>query len=90
MKKNKPLKIREVDRKQPQSLIEFADMLEDIATKLKAEGSFSVVEGDKTTVITPGSQLRTEFTYKTRGNKHEVEIQFKWRDNESNEPLTIK
>ena len=88
--KVKPTKVRVIDHQEHQSLQNFTGSLQSIASKLKEDGTFTLIEGDKVTTITPNQQLRVEYTYKTKGDKHEFEIQFKWNDRESDDPIAVK
>ena len=85
----KPEKVRVVDRKEHVSLGEFADTLELIAKKLREDGSFNLIEGTKETLITPGNKLEVEYSYTTRGDKHEFEIEFEWNDGEDQATMSI-
>lgn len=75
----KPEKEILIDRKEHQSLQEFANMLETIARKLKEQGTFTLVEGEKEVVVTPSQQLKVEYSYEKRGDKHSFEIEFDWK-----------
>lgn len=90
MAKIKPKKNWIIKRKEYQSVQELAQMLEDIAAKLKAEGSFSITEGEKTTTIAPGQRLEVEIEYSTKGNKHEFEIELEWREGSTNKSMVIE
>lgn len=90
MTKIKPQKVRVVDRTERQSLEDFANTLESIAAKIKNDGKFSIVEGEKVTEIVPGSQVKVEYKYSTKAKKHKFEIEFKWLEGDSNETMSIE
>ncbi|UQF71061.1 amphi-Trp domain-containing protein [Vagococcus lutrae] len=67
-----------IDREEHQRLHEFATTLETIAKKLKEEGTFHFTEGNHTTPITPSDNLKVEYSYEIKGDKHSFEIEFDW------------
>ncbi|MBV7390882.1 amphi-Trp domain-containing protein [Enterococcus sp. ALS3] len=87
---NKPLTEVLVVRGEKQSLVEFSDFFLMIATRLKENGQFSIVEGEKTTIIAPDEPLEVELKYEKKYDKHQFEIEFEWLEGQSNEKLTIK
>lgn len=78
MKTNKPTREVLVKHKEHQHVHEFATMLEKIAKKLKEEGKFSFVQGSEQIEIAPSEQLKAEYEYVVKGDKHEFEIEFEW------------
>lgn len=65
--------------KEYQSTVEFANMLEKIAQKLKNEGKFTFVQGTEQIEVTPADQIKVEYKYTKKGDKYEFEIEFDWR-----------
>lgn len=90
MTKMKPQKVRIINRKEPQSLAELANTLEMIAHKLRDEGTFSIVEGEKVTNITPNNHVNVKIAYSTKGIKNKFSIEFKWLEQEPNQTITIE
>ncbi len=90
MTKIKPQKVRVIDRTEHQSLEDFANTLESIATKIKNDGKFLIVEGEKVTDVIPGSQLKVEYKYSTKAKKHKFEIEFKWLEGDSGKLMIIE
>ena len=82
MSKVKPDKITHLDRKEYQSLLEFANDLETIALKLKEEAMVTLKEGDHDTIIKPSERVKAEYKYQTRGSRHKFEIELKWDEEE--------
>lgn len=82
MSKVKPDKITLLDRKERQSLLDFASSLETIATRLKQDASVTFKEGEKDTVINPSTRVKAEYKYVKQGSKHKFEIELKWNDEE--------
>lgn len=70
-------------RKDHQTLAEFADMLELIASKLREEKEFVLQEEDKETTISPNDDVETKLSYKTKDSKHKFKIEFEWREDQS-------
>lgn len=89
--KQKPPKEVLIKHKQHQSVTEFAELLETIAKKLKEKQEFVFNQGEKSTVVQVGEQLKIEYEYTTRGNKHSFEIEFDWyTDKEESKPMSIE
>ncbi|MGX7014543.1 amphi-Trp domain-containing protein [Vagococcus silagei] len=79
-----------IDREEKQSLLEFATVLETIASRIRKDQSFIFTEGDKQTVITPTDPLKVEYKYEIKGDKHSFEIEFDWYEGQSkNESFSI-
>ncbi len=76
--KNKPEKQIHVDWEQPLSKEEIGRYLIDIGEKLINEGSFTVKQGENSYEIAPSGQVELEIQYKTRGEKHDFEIEIQW------------
>lgn len=64
--------------KEQQSTAEFATMLEKIAQKLKETGQFTFVQGEEQIQVQPSGQIKAEYKYEVKGDKHEFEIEFEW------------
>lgn len=78
MTTNKPVSQVLVKHEEHQNVYEFASMLELIAKKLKEEGRFSFVQGTEHIEVAPSEQLKAEYEYVVKGDKHEFEIEFEW------------
>ncbi|WP_096272548.1 amphi-Trp domain-containing protein [Paucisalibacillus globulus] len=78
MEENKSTSQKLVKHKEKQSVIEFATILEKMAKKLKEEGKFTFVQGTKHIEVFPSNQLKVEYEYEVKGDKHEFEIEFEW------------
>ncbi|MBM4761228.1 amphi-Trp domain-containing protein [Bacillus sp. B15-48] len=81
--RNKPVTEVLLKHKEQQSTVEFATMLEKIAEKLKTEGQFTFVQGEEQILVQPASQVKVEYKYTQRGDKHSFEIEFDWYTGES-------
>lgn len=64
--------------KEHQDVQQFATMLEKIAQKLKEEGQFTFIQGTEQIAISPSDQLKVEYKYTVKGDKHSFEIEFDW------------
>lgn len=64
--------------KEHQNVQEFAAMLEKIAQKLRDEGKFTFVQGTEQIEVIPTEQLKVNYEYTVKGDRHEFEIEFKW------------
>lgn len=64
--------------KEYQSTLEFANVLEKIAQKLKTEGQFTFVQGSEQIEVSPADRIKVEYKYTVKGDKHEFEIEFDW------------
>lgn len=67
-----------IKHKEHQNVQEFAAMLETIAQKLREEGKFTFVQGTEQIEVAPAEQLKAEYEYIVKGDKHEFEIEFEW------------
>lgn len=86
---NKPVTQVLVNHKEVQSLEQFTSMLETIAKKLKDEGKFTFIQGEKEVVIQPSDQVKAEFKYEVKGDKHSFEIEFDWSPNKEIQKMKI-
>ena len=78
-----------IKHKEHQNMHQFADMLERIAQKLREEGKFTFVQGTEQIEVSPAEQLKAEYEYTVKGDKHEFEIEFKWHTGD-NAPQSMK
>ncbi|EOT26342.1 amphi-Trp domain-containing protein [Enterococcus saccharolyticus] len=78
MREPKPLTEVLVDYEEKQSLVAFATTLETLAKKLKEQGSFQFVQGTETIPVIPSEQLKVEYKYTKKADKHSFEIEFDW------------
>ncbi|MEC1178988.1 amphi-Trp domain-containing protein [Metasolibacillus meyeri] len=78
LKPNKPVTEVLIKHKEHQNVVEFATMLEAIAKKLKESGAFTFVQGTEQTIVHPSEQLKIEYSYTKKGDKHSFEIEFDW------------
>lgn len=85
MEQTKPNKQVIVKHKEHQTVQEFAAMLEQMAKKLKEEGTFHFVQGTEKVEVTPADQLKVEYEYTVKGDEHEFEIEFEWYEGGSEE-----
>lgn len=83
MEQTKPQKQVLVKHKENQTVQEFAEMLEKIAQKLKQQGMFTFVQGTEQVEVTPSDQLKVDYEYIVKGDKHEFEIEFEWYEGKS-------
>ncbi|WP_332649059.1 amphi-Trp domain-containing protein [Lysinibacillus sp. 54212] len=67
-----------VKHKEQQTVYEFATTLEIIAQKLKENGQFTFVQGTEQVEISPSDQVKIEYEYTVKGDKHSFEIEFDW------------
>lgn len=67
-----------VKHKEHQSLQEFANMLETIAKKLREDEQFIFMQGNEQVEVKPASQVKVEYQYTLKGDKHSFEIEFDW------------
>jgi amphi-Trp domain-containing protein len=72
-----------IDHKEKQSVIEFATMLEKMAKKLKEDGKFTFVQGTERIEVSPINQLKVEYEYEVKGDKHEFEMEIEWNAGEN-------
>lgn len=86
---NKPITQILIKHKEHQNLVDFATMLETIAKKLREEQKFVFVQGDKETEIIPAEQVKVEYEYTVKGDKHSFEIEIDWLTGE-NAKTTMK
>lgn len=70
-----------IKHKEVQNLQDFATMLEKIAQKLKQEGKFTFIQGTEQIEVAPSNQLKVDYKYTVKGDKHEFEIEFEWSPN---------
>ena len=56
-------------------------MLRKSAQKLKQEGKFTFIQGTEQIEVAPSNQLKVDYTYTVKGDKHEFEIEFEWSPN---------
>lgn len=77
-KGTKPLTNVLIKHKEKQELLQFANILETIAQKLKQEGQFTFMQGEKEVVVKPSQSVKVEYEYTTKGDKHSFEIEFDW------------
>ncbi|MGO2083121.1 amphi-Trp domain-containing protein [Vagococcus sp.] len=75
-----------IDREEKQTVAELALFLETMAIKLKEAQSFSFIEGDKQTLISPSDPLKVEYKYEKKGDKHSFEIEFDWYEGNAKRP----
>ncbi|NSL52501.1 amphi-Trp domain-containing protein [Calidifontibacillus erzurumensis] len=68
--------------KEQLSPMDFAAMLEKVAQKLKEEGKFTIVQGEEQVIVQPTGQIKVEFKYTQKGDKHSFEIEFDWYEGE--------
>jgi len=64
---------------EPRSVEEIGKFLINIGEKLVNDGSFSLRRGEEDLVITPTGIVILELEYKTKGEKHEFEIEIEWK-----------
>jgi amphi-Trp domain-containing protein len=86
MREPKPMTEILIDYEEKQSLVAFATTLETIAKKLKEQGSFQFVQGTKAISITPSEQLKVEYSYTKKADKHSFEIEFYWSEGQKEIP----
>lgn len=67
-----------IKHKEQQNVYEFATTLEKIAQKLKENGSFTFVQGNDQVEVSPSEQIKIEYEYTLKGDKHSFEIEFDW------------
>ncbi|WP_107943175.1 amphi-Trp domain-containing protein [Metasolibacillus fluoroglycofenilyticus] len=90
-KPNKPVSEVLIKHKEQQNVEEFATTLEAIAQKLKENGEFTFVRGTEPTTVRPSEQLKIEYSYTKKGDKHSFEIEFDWyTGNEALKKITIE
>lgn len=75
---NRPVTEVLIKHKEQLPLVEFATMLEKIAQKLKEEGQFHFIQGAESVLVAPSNQLKIEYEYTKKGDKHSFEIEFDW------------
>ncbi|MFF5995960.1 amphi-Trp domain-containing protein [Lysinibacillus sp. KU-BSD001] len=78
MQANKPVTEVLLKHKEHQSIQELAETLEKIAQKLRTEGQFIFVQGTEQVVVAPSGQVKVEYEYTKKGEKHSFEIEFDW------------
>lgn len=76
--KEKPITEVLINHKEQQRLDELATMLETIAKKLREEKKFVFVQGNEEIEVSPSDQVKTEYKYTLKGDKHSFEIEFDW------------
>lgn len=67
-----------IRHKEHQSLQEFANMLETIAKKLREDGQFIFMQDQEQVEVQPANQVKVEYQYTLKGDKHSFEIEFDW------------
>lgn len=80
MNQTKPITEVLLKHKEHQSLEEFAATLEKIASKLRTEGKFTFVQDTQQKVVAPTGQVKVEYEYTKKGDKHKFEIEFDWME----------
>ncbi len=70
------------------SVAEIGQFLVEIGEKLQAGGSFTLMQGAEELQIAPSGNTKLELKYKTKGEKHEFEIEIEWKPGEQD--VTIK
>lgn len=88
-KRNRSPKVVLVDYEEKMSLTEVANFLETIATKLKEEGSFTLIQGEKTHDISPSQTVTLEVKLEKRDDRNKFEVELEWRDGDENKGLSI-
>lgn len=78
MQMKKPLTEVLLKHKEHQHIEEFADTLEAIAGKLRQDGQFTFIQGTKHVSISPSDQIKVNFEYVMKADKHVFEIKFEW------------
>lgn len=67
-----------IKHKETTNVHEFATVLETIAKKLRDEGQFFFMQGDEEVNVKPSDNVKVEYEYTTKGDKHSFEIEFDW------------
>jgi amphi-Trp domain-containing protein len=75
--------------KENQNLQQLATTLETIAKKLREEQKFVFMQGNEEIVISPTDDIRVEFEYEVKGDKHSFEIEFDWYEGEEKKTMKI-
>ncbi|MFC5559772.1 amphi-Trp domain-containing protein [Ureibacillus thermophilus] len=78
MQQEKPVPQVFIKHKEVQSIQEFAMMLEKMAQKLKQEGKFTFVQGTEQVEVAPNEQVKVDYKYEVKGEKHQFEIEIEW------------
>ena len=65
--------------KELRSAAEIGSFLVSIGEKLQADGSFTLTQGAEEFQIAPSGNTNLEIKYKTKGEKHEFEIEIEWK-----------
>lgn len=87
----RPVKEVLIKHKEQQSVKELALLLEKIGQKLREEGQFTFIQGEEQILVQPGEQLKVEYEYTKKGDKHSFEIEFDWYTGESSrKPMGIE
>jgi len=82
MQQNKPVTDVLLKHKEHQQVEQFAMTLEKIAQKLRQNGHFTFVQGDKQIQVIPNEELKVTYEYTKKLDKHSFEIQFDWIEGE--------
>ena len=70
------------------SVSEVVSFLRKVADRLEQEGSITLEHGENQVEVRPEGDIELEVEYKTKGNKHELEIEIDWRSGRG--PVSVK
>lgn len=72
----------EIKQEDHRSLLEFADMLEKMASRIKKENKIIFSKGNKKIVIQPSQWIKVEMEYEVKGDRYSFEIELEWENDE--------
>ncbi|NCU18057.1 amphi-Trp domain-containing protein [Pallidibacillus pasinlerensis] len=75
--------------KENQNLHQFVTTLETIAKRLREEQEFVFMQGNEEIVINPSDDIKVEFKYEVKGDKHSFEIEFDWYEGQGKKSMKI-
>lgn len=73
------MKQKLVDIEERRTPEEIGTFLMEIGRKLKEDGRFDLVHGEKSYDIAPTGEVELEVQYKTKGEKHKFELEIQWK-----------
>ncbi|WP_018921915.1 amphi-Trp domain-containing protein [Salsuginibacillus kocurii] len=75
-----------IDYEERRQLHDAAELFEQLAAKLRTDGSCTFVQGTEEVSISPAEMVELDIEYVQKGKKHALEFELKWM--EAEEPPT--
>lgn len=79
-----------VDYEEKMSLQEAASFLENVAVKLREEGTFTLTQDNKSHDVTPSEIVELEVKLEKDRDKNKLELELEWQDGQEGSSLVIE